>query len=359
LLAIMALSWIYVLYGNLAPVAGLFFGLKAAVLAIVFQAVVRIGSRALDGTARRAVAAGAFVALFLFKVPFPLIIVSAGAIGYLATRTGSTVFTGSRHTSAGGNFGDNESALGSGLPEHAVQGGRRTIVIGLILLLLWLGPLALLAKLLGPDSSFTAIGIFFAKMAIVTFGGAYAVLSYVAQEAVQTYHWLTPTEMLDGLGLAETTPGPLIMVTQFVGFLGAYRNPGTLPPLIAGTLGGLLTTWATFIPCFLWIFVCAPFVERLRNNRALAAALAAVTAAVVGVILNLACWFALHFLFGRVALLKLGPVSLDVPDPASIDPLALFLSVSALIVTFRFKPNLLWLLAGYAAAGLLMRLALH
>jgi chromate transporter len=202
---------------------------------------------------------------------------------------------------------------------------------------------------------FTEIGIFFSQMAVVTFGGAYAVLAYVAQQAVDHYRWLAPGEMLDGLGMAETTPGPLIMVTQFVGFMGAARNAGGLPPLLAGALGGLLTTWVTFTPCFLWIFLGAPFSERLRGNRALAAALAAITAAVVGVILNLALWFGLHTLFGSVREIEAGPVALDVPVAASLDPLALALTAAAMVAIFRFRIGPLWVILGCALAGLALQ----
>jgi len=354
--AIMALSWIYVLYGQVGPVAGLLFGLKAAVLALVFQAVARIGARALGNRVRYAVAAAAFLALFLFNVPFPIIVLGAALAGWVASALGSTAFAGAGHGGvAATGFSDAKSALGDALPEHATPSSRWLLGIAAILLILWLAPVLLLAAGAG-DSSFARIGIFFSQLAVVTFGGAYAVLAYVAQAAVDNYHWLSPTEMLDGLGLAETTPGPLIMVTQFVGFLGAYRDPGTLSPLLAGTLGGLLTTWVTFVPCFLWIFVGAPFIERLRANRALSAALAAVTAAVVGVILNLALWFALHFLFARTMPLGTGWLAIDVPDVRSLDPAALLLSAAALLAVFAFRAGIGWVLAGSALAGLVVSL---
>ena len=357
LVAIMALSWLYVLWGNVGPVAALFFGLKAAVLAIVFQAVFRIGSRALGNGPRLAVAAGAFAAIFLFDVPFPIVVLIAGVIGYAAGRSGSTAFTGSGgHGKSNGTIvSDEESALGSDIPAHAIPNLRWAARISGTLLILWLAPIAILAALLGPDSAFTNIGTFFSQMAVVTFGGAYAVLAYVAQEAVGTYGWLGPTEMLDGLGLAETTPGPLIMVTQFVGFLGAYRNPEGMSPLLAGTLGGLLTTWVTFTPCFLWIFLGAPFIERLRHNKALAGALSAITAAVVGVVLNLAVWFGLHYLFREVAPQQLGPLSLDVPVVSSIDLVALLLAAAALVAMFRFKVGVLPVLGACAVSGLVLR----
>ncbi|WP_404710426.1 chromate efflux transporter [Sphingomonas sp. MMS24-J13] len=337
-LAIMALSWVYVLLGNVAPVAALFFGLKAAVVAIVFQAVVRIGSRALGNASRWTIAALAFLALFLLHVPFPVVILVAGAIGWIAGRRGVAAFQGGGHGQAkAGALRDEDSALGADIPDHARAGHGSIAGVCLALVAAWLLPLLLVAAVAPPGSAFAPIGFFFSKMAMLTFGGAYAVLSWVGQAAVEHYHWLTPTEMLDGLGLAESTPGPLIMVCQYVGFLGAYRHPGGLSPLLAGTLGGLLTTWVTFVPCFLWIFAGAPLVERLRTNRALSAALSAITAAVVGVILNLALWFALHYWFGGVGERVFGPVSVPLPDPATIDWVAVLLSAAALIAIFRFR----------------------
>ena len=352
LIAIMALSWLYVLYGSAGPVAALFFGLKAAVLAIVFQAVIRIGSRALGNSARLAVAAAAFILIFLFGLPFPLIVLGAGLIGFAAAKAGSRAFVGSGHGPLGAGVPDAESALGAELPPHARPSRARGAKIAVTLLLLWLAPVAVLVASGG--GVFADIALFFSKMAVVTFGGAYAVLAYVAQAGVETYGWLAPEEMLDGLGLAETTPGPLIMVTQFVGFLGAYRDPGGMPPLLAATLGGLLTTWVTFVPCFLWIFVAAPFVERLRENRALSASLAAITAAVVGVILNLALWFALHYLFGEVSETRAGPLTLEVPRWATINIGAALLSAAALIAILRFKLGMLTLIAACGAAGMLL-----
>ncbi len=353
LIAIMALSWIYVLYGGAGPVAALFFGLKAAVLAIVFQAVIRIGSRALGNAPRLAVAAGAFAAIFLLDVPFPLIVLGAGLIGLTAASFGSAAFAaGGGHGSGGAGLPDAESALGAGLPAHARSSGRSLAATAAVLLVLWLAPVALLAAAGG--GTFADIALFFSKMAVVTFGGAYAVLAYVAQAAVEDYGWLRPGEMLDGLGLAETTPGPLIMVTQFVGFLGAFRNPEGLPPLLAATLGGLLTTWVTFVPCFLWIFIGAPFIERLRENKALAGALSAITAAVVGVVLNLALWFALHYLFRSVAEARVGPLSFDLPEWASIDWGAALLSALALVAVFRLRIGMLAVIGGCAAAGIVL-----
>ncbi len=355
MVAIMALSLIYAAWGKVGPIESLFFGLKAAVLAIVFEAVRRIGSRALRSPAMAAIAASAFIAIFLFSVPFPLIVLAAGLVGFIGGRISLTAFADGGHGGRADGLTDADSALGEALPDHARPDLRRSLLVSAVFLLLWLAPVALLAAVLGRGNVFTEIGIFFSKMAVVTFGGAYAVLAYVAQQAVDHYRWLAPGEMLDGLGMAETTPGPLIMVTQFVGFMGAARNAGGLPPLLAGALGGLLTTWVTFTPCFLWIFLGAPFSERLRGNPALAAALAAITAAVVGVILNLALWFGLHTLFGTVRELKAGPVTLDAPVAASLDPLALALTAAAMVAIFRFRVGPLWVILGSALAGLALR----
>ncbi len=353
LAAIMALSWIYVLYGNAGHVAALFFGLKAAVLAIVFQAVIRIGSRALGNAARLALAAAAFAGIFFLGIPFPLIVLGAGVIGFSAEKLGSAAFAaGGGHGSSGAALPDSKSALGSELPAHARSSGRALLRTALALLLLWLSPVVLLAAT--GAGTFADIGLFFSKMAVVTFGGAYAVLAYVAQAAVQDYGWLRPGEMLDGLGLAETTPGPLIMVTQFVGFLGAFRNPEGMSPLLAATLGGLLTTWVTFVPCFLWIFIGAPYIERLRANRALAGALSAITAAVVGVVLNLALWFAIHYLFRSVAEARLGPLAIELPAWSSIDPAAVLLSGLALVAVFGFRVGMLPVIGGCALGGILV-----
>ncbi|MCC5989815.1 MAG: chromate efflux transporter, partial [Pararhodobacter sp.] len=269
--AIMALSWIYALYGNVGAVEALFFGLKAAVLAIVVQAVIRIGSRALKNAAMLAIAAASFVAIFGFAVPFPLIILVAGLIGFFGSRASMPAFQGEEgHGKVGKlQIDDTDTLLGDESPEHTEVSRSHAFRISAVFLALWLVPVGLMFAVLGPASVFAHIAGFFSIMAVVTFGGAYAVLAYVAQEAVQNYSWLAPGEMLDGLGMAETTPGPLIMVTQFVGFMGAFRDAGGLSPLTAGTLGGLLTTWVTFTPCFLWIFLGAPFIERLRDNKVL------------------------------------------------------------------------------------------
>jgi chromate transporter len=356
--SIMALSWIYVGLGNVPLVAALFFGLKAAVLAIVLQAVVRIGSKALKNGVMIGIAAAAFAAIFLFDLPFPLIVLGAGVIGFLGGRTGLRAFQGAGgHASAGGKpVADAETLLGEETPDHARPSLAWSLRISAICLVLWFGPILVLGLSLGWDSVYAQIALFFSKMAVVTFGGAYAVLAYVAQQAVENYGWLQPGEMLDGLGMAETTPGPLIMVLQFVGFMGAFRDPGGLPPMLAGTLAGLLATWVTFVPCFLWIFLGAPFVEALRGNRALTSALSAITAAVVGVILNLAIWFALHTLFREVREVQIAGMSIDWPVAASIDLPALLLTSAAVIAVFRFRVGVLPVIGGCAAAGVLLHL---
>jgi chromate transporter len=354
--SIMALSWIYLLWGNVGAVAALFFGLKAAVLAIVLDAVRRIGSRALRSRPMLAVAAAAFIAIFAFDVPFPVIVLTAALIGYAGGRAGLRGFEGSggHGAVAADRTAEAETVLGEDVPEHARPNLKWSLRISAALLLLWLAPTLTLLAVAGPDNVFTDIGLFFSQMAVVTFGGAYAVLAYVAQQAVDHYHWLRPGEMLDGLGMAETTPGPLIMVVQFVGFLGAARLAGGLDPLLAGTLGAILATWVTFAPCFLWIFLGAPFAERLRGNRALASALAAITAAVVGVILNLALWFGLHTLFGEVRQVAALGTTIEVPVAASLDWAALALAAASLVALFRFRVGPLGVIAAAATAGLIL-----
>ena len=326
--AIMALSLVYAEWGATPVMTGLFFGLKAAVLAIVVDAVVRIGKRALRAPAKQAIALAAFLAIFFLAVPFPLIVAAAALLGIVL-------------------FGAEPAEAASPDPPR-----RRSLWVPATIALLWLAPVGALLVTLGRGHVFTDIAIFFSRMAVVTFGGAYAVLAYVAQQAVDHYHWLSAGEMLDGLGMAETTPGPLIMVTQFVGFLAASRDPGGLPPMMAGVIGGLLTTWVTFMPCFLWIFLGAPYVERLRSNRALAGALSAITAAVVGVILNLGVWFAIHFLFRDLTRVRSGPVSFDAPSIGSVDWIALLLAAAAGVAILRYRINAMLVLAASAAAGL-------
>ena len=359
MVAIMALSWIYAIWGDTGALEGLFFGLKAAVLAIVVQAVIRIGSRALRNRVMIGIAAASFVAIFAFGVPFPVIVLGAALAGFLGAQAGLAAFRGGGgHGAAGGApVADGDTLLGDGTPDHTRVSAGWAARISAVFLGLWLLPVAALFLALGPKDVFAQIAGFFSVMAVVTFGGAYAVLAYVAQQAVETYGWLAPGEMLDGLGMAETTPGPLIMVTQFVGFMGALREAGGLPPLLAGTLGGLLTTWVTFLPCFLWIFLGAPFIERLRDNHALTAALTAVTAAVVGVILNLALWFGLHVLFDRLRPVAAMGLDLDLPVWRTLDPAALVLILAAMIAVFRLRAGTVPVLAGCALAGLALHLA--
>jgi chromate transporter len=353
-ISIMALSYVYAAYGKVGIVAALFFGLKAAVLAIVLEAVVRVGKRALRNGVMVALAALAFVAIFFFGVAFPIIVFGAALLGFVGGWLGLQAF---RLQSGHGNGKPQDtdlidSLLGDALPDHVRPTVARALRVAAIWLALWLTPVFALLLTLGPNDVFSLIAVFFSKMAMVTFGGAYAVLAYVAQEAVEHYRWLEPGEMLDGLGMAETTPGPLIMVLQFVGFMAAFREAGTLPPMLAGTLGGLLATWVTFAPCFLWIFLGAPFIEQLRGNKALSAALSAITAAVVGVILNLAIWFAIHTIFREVAPVRGYGLAFDAPVLASVSGWALVLSVAAVVAIFRFKAGMLTTLAACSAAGI-------
>jgi chromate transporter len=355
--SIMALSYVYAAYGNVPLVVALFFGLKAAVLAIVLEAVLRIGKRALKNNALRMLAAAAFVGIFFFAIPFPLIVLTAALIGFVGAASGAEVFKADGgHGKAESKHSPADSLLGDELPEHARPTVARALSVSAIWFALWLVPVIALLVVLGSDNVFSQIAVFFSKMAVVTFGGAYAVLAYVAQEAVENYHWLKPGEMLDGLGMAETTPGPLIMVLQFVGFMAAYRDPGSLSPMMAGTLGGLLATWVTFTPCFLWIFLGAPFVETLRGNKALNGALSAITAAVVGVVLNLAIWFAIHTVFRETVPVRAFPLSFDAPNFVTLDPWALALSIAAAIAIFRFKVGMIPTLAACCIAGVVLYL---
>lgn len=357
IIAIMALSVIYAAYGHVGFVSALFFGLKAAVLAIVLQAVHRIGTKALKNRVMVAIAALAFLAIFVVNVPFPLIILAAGLLGFVGGRRGWSPFL-LQVGHGGGKSAVVDAVLEHDIPDHARPNLGRSLRVSAIWLLLWLVPVVALYVALGGSNVFTQIAVFFSKMAVVTFGGAYAVLAYVAQEAVGHYHWLQQGEMLDGLGMAETTPGPLIMVLQFVGFMAAFRDPGSLSPMTAGVLGGLLATWVTFTPCFLWIFLGAPFIEVLRGNKALAAALATITAAVVGVVLNLAIWFALHTLFAKAEPTRFlgGFISLDIPVPASLNGWSLALSLAAALAIFRFKAGMITTLAVCSAAGVALYL---
>ena len=331
---IAALAAVYALYGRLPAVEAAFLGVKAAVLALVVEALLRIAGRALKHGFAWVLACGAFVALFLFDVPFPAVIAAAALAG------AATAFL-RKGTEAG------EAAAPA--PSRAAP---RTGRLALVLLVAWLLPTALLLAWLGGGHVFSGIAVFFSKMAVLTFGGAYAVLSWVAQEAVAARGWLAPGEMLDALGLAETTPGPLILVVEFVGFLAAWREAGGLDPLVAGLLGAALTLWVTFAPCFLFIFAGAPHVERLRGRPGLQAALAGVTAAVVGVIANLSVWFALNVLFAEGARAEAGPVSVYLPDPASLDLKALALAVLAALALFVLRLGAFRTLAAAALAGL-------
>ncbi|WP_457151689.1 chromate efflux transporter, partial [Mesorhizobium sp. P5_C1] len=329
-LVMLVLSSLYVLYGDVPLVEALFFGVKAAVLAIVIEAVIRIGRRALKNRVMVSIAVSAFIAIYALNVPFPLIVLLAGLTGWLGNRIAPALFSGSAHGKDG--IADSKGAVDLMFERGELAHIRptkwhapRTIAIWLPI---WFGPVLLIWWVTGSASVWTEIGRFFSLMAVVTFGGAYAVLAYVAQAAVQSFGWLAPGEMVDGLGLAETTPGPLILVLQFVGFIAAFRHPGSLDPLLAGSLGALLTLWVTFTPCFFWIFLGAPYIEALRGNKALSAALGAITAAVVGVIMNLALWFALHVIFHEVHALGLG---MNVPVFSSIDWRAALLSFAAMI----------------------------
>jgi chromate transporter len=356
IIAIMALSYLYAAYGQVGIVAALFFGLKAAVLAIVVEAVVRVGKRALNNKVMVALAGAAFFGIFFLDVPFPIIILGAASIGFAGGWLRLEVFKIGGHAGNGKGAAVVDSLLGEDVPDHVKPRMSRALRVAVTWLALWLVPVLTLLALFGSANVFSQIAVFFSKMALVTFGGAYAVLAYVAQQAVENYRWLSPGEMLDGLGMAETTPGPLIMVLQFVGFMAAFRDPGTLSPMLAGTLGGLLATWVTFAPCFLWIFLGAPFIEKLRGNRSLGAALSAITAAVVGVILNLALWFAIHTVFHQVRLVRGYGFSFDAPVFTSVDPWGLGLSVAAAVAIFRFKSGMMATLGACSLAGMVLYL---
>jgi len=333
-LLVLALSILYGAFGKTPPAEALFTGVKAAVLAIVLQALVRLGRRALQGRTDWLVAGAAFVAIFFFALPFPLVVIAAAAAGF--TRASAHAPT---------------PVPGPTIP--ATQTARTVLVW----LAVWVVPLLGVVALFGPDHVLAQLAWFFSKLAVVTFGGAYAVLAYMAQEAVGGYHWLTPGEMLDGLGLAETTNGPLILVTEFVGYTAAHRFGGS-NPVVMGLLGALVTLWATFAPCFLWIFAGAPYVDRLTNAPRLSSALSTVTAAVVGVIGNLSVWFALHVLFAHVDVRFAGPLRLYVPDPGSIDWVALTLSGFAVLLVFGLRAGIATTLGACAGAALLwLRLA--
>ena len=353
-LSILGLSVLYASFQGTSFVAALFYGLKPAVVAVVAEALLRVGRRALRGRAQVAIAGLAFVAIFFFNLPFPLILVLAGTTGWLLGRQGRAGFGGSGLEL--GEEGDERIADAAARHRGASQrlpSWKRSLAVAATWLSLWWIPIGLLALALGRGSVVVQEGVFFSQTAVVTVGGAYSVLSYIAQRAVGDFHWLSAREMLDGLGLAETTPGPLIQVVQFVAFLGAYRRPGALSPLLSGMLGSLLTTWATFTPCFLWIFLGAPYIEWLRGRRALSDALTAITAAVVGVILNLTVWFSLHTLFGEVRQMALGPARLWIPEWRTLDPVALLIAIASAWALLRARAGLLATLAAATAAGML------
>ena len=345
-----ALSWIYVAYQHVAAVTAVFFGLKAAVLAIVVEAVVRIGRRALKTPLLTAIATAAFVGIYFFRIPFPLVVASAALIGIAGHRSRPNVPINAAESSENSDYLI-DRRIARGELAHVAPSWRKALFVIGTCIPLWFAPTIAAIFLFGPTSVFAQLGAFFSETAVVTFGGAYAVLAYIAQRAVETYGWLSPGEMLDGLALAETTPGPLIMVVQFVGFLAAFRHAGTMSPTGAAILGSLLVSWVTFAPCFLWVFLGAPYVEALRSNRTLHAALTAVTAAIVGVILNLSVWFAVHTVFHKVDAHAYGPLRVDVPVLASLDPFALLLAAAALIAMLRYKIGMGWTLAGCALVG--------
>ena len=345
-LVMLGLSLLYAGFGDISFVRALFYGVQAAVVAIVIEALMRIGKRALKSTEARILAALAFIGIFFFSLPFPLIVFGAAVWGFIR---GSEKATQSA-TDVTGEDGLIDRLMAKGALLHIRPSAFHQVSIAAICLAAWLVPVALLMFL--HAGVFTDIARFFSLMAVVTFGGAYAVLAYVAQEAVQSFGWLSPADMLKGLALAETTPGPLILVTQFVGFLAAFHQAHGMNPYLAGTLGALLTTWVTFVPCFLWIFAGAPYAEALRANPRLQNALAAVTAAVVGVILNLAVWFALHVWFGSVADRWFGILRLHMPDVATLDIKALLLTLVAAFAILYFRIGLLATLALSGALGL-------
>lgn len=350
-LSILALSILYAFHHNVPAVGAALFGLKAAVLALVAEAVMRIGKKALKNRTMLFLAATAFAGLFFFNIPFPILILSAGLIGYFGGIFREDLFCVIKpHQTK-----EEQSVITDAMAAKKRPSLLRSLKVCLLWLGVWWIPIAALYFFLGKNHVLTQEALFFSKAAMVTFGGAYSVLSYIAQQAVHHYGWLQPAEMLTGLGMAETTPGPLIQVVQFVGFMGAYRAPEPFSPLTAAFLGSVITTWVTYSPCFLWIFLGAPYIENLRGHKNLSAALSSITAAVVGVILNLAVWFSIHTLFPEIREFSVGPVHLSVPILESIDLKALFISMAAAVFLFRFHWNILKVLGVSVAAGL----ALH
>jgi chromate transporter len=333
----LGLSLLYALGRGVSIVDGALFGIKAAVLVIVIEALIRIGKRALKTSLLLALAAAAFVGIFFLALPFPLIVAAAALVGYLVARRSPA------------QLGLSETA--ENVPPATKDRWRQFAIAAAVGLIAWWTPIALAAALLGPQHVLVSIGMFFSKLAVVSFGGAYALLAYMAQQAVETYGWMTAPEMVDGLGLAETTPGPLILVTQFVGFLAAFRDAAPFSAIVAGMLGAVMTTWVTFTPSMLWIFAGAPFIERLRANRELSGALAAITAAVVGVILNLSVWFALHVLFGHVQEQHFGLLRWYAFDPLALDLRAAALAAIAGMLAFGLHRSLIEVVIAMATLG--------
>jgi chromate transporter len=351
---ILGLSYVYVTYGEVTWVEGVFSGLSAAVIGLVAAAVIRIGAKALRNPVMYGIAGGAFLAIFFGHVPFPFIVIGAGLAGLLAGPRWPRVFGGSGVT----HDADERSAISDRAParEHTAISLRRSVAVIVVGLVLWFTPLVLVAAWRGSGDTLTQEAWFFSKAALVTFGGAYAVLAYINQAAVTQFHWLLPHQVVVGLGLAESTPGPLIMVTEFVGFVGAYQHPGNLDPAIAGVLGAMVVTWATFAPCFLWIFLGAPFIERLRGNVRLSTALTTVTAAVVGVILNLAVWFAIQTLFDRVREVDVLGGPIPVPAWSSIDEFAVAVAAISFVGLWRHRWNVVPVVIASGLAGLVHQL---
>jgi len=327
------LAWMYASLGSVPAIAAFFYGLKPAVVAIVLEAVLRIGKKSLKTRFLYFLAAGAFTGIYFFNVPFPIIVLSAGVIGYVAGILVPGLFPSKPANNAA-------IAPVTLVSEKAAEtrslGWRRFVKVLFVFLVLWSLPIVLLGLWRGWNDTFIDIGILFSKAAVVTFGGAYAVLGYIGQQAVGHYHWIMPEQMMDGLGLAETTPGPLIMVNQFVGYLAGYYHAQGLSPALGGAIGGLLTTWVTFIPSFMMIFLLAPYIETLRKNKQLGTALSAITAAVVGVVLNLAVIFTYHTLL---------------PDKGGFDGYALAAAMVAFLGMQRFKWGMIPVIIGSAAAG--------
>lgn len=340
-LVMLGLSLLYALGRGISVVDGALFGIKAAVLVIVVEALIRIGKRALKTSLLLGLAAAAFVGIVFLELPFPLIVAAAALTGYLVARRAPDRLA--------------LEVKPIEVPPPAKDRWRHFAIASIVGLLVWSAPVALAALAFGPHHILVSIGVFFSKLAVVSFGGAYALLAYMAQQAVETHGWMTAPEMVDGLGLAETTPGPLILVTQFVGFLAAFRDAAPFPAVTAGVIGAMMTTWVTFVPSMLWIFAFAPFVERLRANRQLSGALAAITAAVVGVILNLTVWFALHVLFGNVTEMHTGWLRWYAFDPRALDKQTLVLAVTAALLTFRFHRSLIEVIVVMALLGIVTR----